>query len=319
MSGSLTGTTQALDCDSVKLDPKHANDPAMIQAAKDEQDAKQKETMGKMINQTTSMLEGLSTVMGPTLTINSSNVIKSDAMEVSFAKASLETLKEPVKLEQGGFVGPDFAEVFASNNNDSNSTNVTMPSSLIQQAVMFGSAMAGNNAGLQGASISNSPSIGLSYSGSGGELKVSNLSKPVDIWIKRSTTLPLQDYSSIDVENIKDKSNLITYKFDLVGTPVSTHIQLKPLLRYEAVYYNETFNSSNDTTASMDTVTEANSLDTNFTINNTRVHLVPIDEYPGYVFILKFGAIAQLTSTTSSYDEFKILCPQGKSFFHLLL
>lgn len=256
-----------------------------------------------MINQTVSMIDGLSSVMGPTLTMNSTNIIKSDSMEIGYAKASLETLKDPVKLNQGSFVGPDFSEVFKSNN-DSNNTNTTNNvNSLVQQAVVFNSAMAGNNAGKKGASIGDSPSIGLSYTGSDNkELKVSNLSKPIDIWIKRNSELPLQDYSFINIDNIPEKSKLITYKFNLVGTQVSTHIQLKPLLNIARYNHSET-------TAS---------IETSINLNFTNFTSVPLNEYPGYVFILKFGEIAQLSSTNVSYDEFKIMCPQGKSIYTFL-
>jgi hypothetical protein len=88
--------------------------------------------------------------------------------------------------------------------------------------------MAGKNSGKSGAAIGESASIGLSYAGpDNSEFKISNLSKPVDMWIKRSESLAFPEYNLIDINKMKNRTTLITYKFFLTGLPVSTHIQLK--------------------------------------------------------------------------------------------
>ena len=124
LSSSLLGQSNSLGCDAVELSLTDAKDPAKVEAAKAEADRLQRESMGNMLNNSNSMVAALSGMMGPTLTENSSSVIKTDSMEVGFAKASLATLMEPVRLDNGGFTGPDFGEI------GGNSTNGT---SLVQQ------------------------------------------------------------------------------------------------------------------------------------------------------------------------------------------
>lgn len=87
--------------------------------------------MGNMVNKTVKMVDGISGVIGPTLTANGTTQIKSDSMELAFLKASPESLKEPVKLDQGSIEGPDFGEM---GDEDSNGTNGTAKS-MVQQVL----------------------------------------------------------------------------------------------------------------------------------------------------------------------------------------
>ncbi len=265
--------------------------------------------MGNLINQTVSMVSGLTSMMGPTLTTNSTSSIKSDSMEIGFKKASLETLKEPIKLDQGGITGPDFSEV----GEGGNGTNAT---TLVQQAVVLTSAMAGNNSGADGASIGESASVGLSYlDADGQEIRCKNLTKPVDVWIKRSANLKMQEYSLINVDSLPSKNRLITYKFNLGGTKVSTHIQLKPSMIWQPTDFGT---DSNDTTTEQSTAeptttqqqqqTTTSELDANMTTEApvaTEVGYTPLWNMPAYLFVLKWGSIASV----DDYDEWQIICP----------
>lgn len=173
--------------------------------------------------------------------------------------------------------------------------------------------MAGKNAGSGGASIGDSASVGLSYLGKGNkEIRAKNLSKPIDLWIKRSPKLKMQDYSFINTDTMPARNQLITYKFKLGGTQVSTHVQLMPHLVYE----EETFEDlSNETTTEAPTTTAAPTTASVIENASNETYSVPLDQLPGYVFVLKFGDIAQLGSDGVSYDEYKIICPQGEYFF----
>ena len=173
--------------------------------------------------------------------------------------------------------------------------------------------MAGKNAGAKGASIGDSASVGLSYLDKNNkEIRAKNLSKPIDLWIKRSTKMKMQDYSFINTDTMPSRSQLITYKFKLGGTQVSTHVQLKPHLSYPEESFDEL--STDDSSTEAPTTTErptTTSFDKNSS-NQSSVS-VPLEQLPGYVFILKFGEIATLSSEGVNYDEFKIICPQGNS------
>ena len=168
----------------------------------------------------------------------------------------------------------------------------------VQQAVVLTSAMAGKNAGKSGASIGDSASVGLNYLGDGNkEIRVANLSKPIDLWIKRSAKLKMQDYTFINADHLPDKSRLITYKYELFGTDVSSHIQIKPYLKWTEDGENRGGNNTGNAT----TVNEE--------VTNTTT---PLQEYPAYVIVLKFGDIAVLSPDEQDYDDFGFLCPQGK-------
>jgi hypothetical protein len=188
--------------------------------------------------------------------------------------------------------------------------------------------MAGKNSGNSGAAIGQSASIGLSYLASGNdELIISNLSKPVDLWIKRDPNMQMPEYSLINITKFTNKSKLVTYKFNLGGQNVSTHIQLKPFIKRnvtnELIFQINNTNSSNLTTQAYTTTLKAittKQLMTSFSLNNSNLtnstNFTDIYEYQvldvaGYVFVLKFGEIAQLSTLNASYDYWQVFCPEG--------
>jgi hypothetical protein len=92
--------------------------------------------MAVVLNKTTEMIHSISSTLSFHLTLNGSQSIKTDTMELGLIKASPETLKDPVKSSQGSIQGPDFS-LFETETNISDTINKTLPSRLIQKVNFF--------------------------------------------------------------------------------------------------------------------------------------------------------------------------------------
>ena len=103
-------------------------------------------------------------------------------------------------------------------------------------------ALTGTNGDNQ-TNIGSSKSIDYSlYDASNAEISVANQRTPIEFWIPKDTSVPIQPYSLIyavnaSSQNQTDSQGFMLNGFNLTGTNVSIHIQLKPVDTLTPVAY----------------------------------------------------------------------------------
>lgn len=82
--------------------------------------------------------------------------------------------------------------------------------------------------------IGQSSSLGMTFlSDTNKEIPVNKSSKPIDIWITKNPNMEIPSFEYINTTNAtrKDNSLFLYHAFNITGTNVSLHIQIKPVIQ----------------------------------------------------------------------------------------
>ena len=199
------------------------------------------------------------------LTQGQSAEIKTSNLQMIYEKNNISKIETSFNLQDISVGLPSFCDLLSS-------TGLNCENSIIiQKKMLLNMALTGLN-GDNETHIGSSKSISYSlYDENRTEIAIKDQNKPIEYWIAKDPSLPIEQYTFIQASNAsvkKNTTNLVYLNgayvngFKLSGSNVSVHVQIKP---------------------------EKKNV--------------------GYLFLMKFGGNALANSSTKYFDKWSVFCP----------
>ena len=217
------------------------------------------------------MFDDMTQMITKHLALDQSTEIRTPNLQLNFQKSNVSTIQTSFSMQDGAVNLPSFCDLLSNTGGDCQN------SIIIQKSMMMNMALTGQN-GDNETHIGSSKSISYSlYDENKKEIPIKDQQKPLEYWIPKDPTVPVEPYKFIDALNatmVNDTTKFLYMNgtilngFRLTGSNVSVHIQIRP-----------------DSTNSKNLMTT------------------------GYLLLLKFGDTPGLDVTTKYFDEWSIYCP----------
>ena len=208
------------------------------------------------------MIANLTTMISTHLYVSQFTQIKTASIEATYLKENVSLINSMQTIQNSQINIPSFCDLINSNENCSNRV-------VTQKSILMAMALTGSN-GDTNANIGLSKSFSFSvYDEKNEEIKVSDLAEPVEFWISKDDSEPIEEFQLVNALNATHVNTTLTMingfivnGFKLNGTNSSVHIQIKP-----------------------------------------------VDKSSTYLTLLKFGDNPTMQINSKNYDLLNIFCP----------